>query len=237
MKALVLNSGLGSRMAYYTKDRPKCMAELVNHETIIKRQLRLLREAGVVEVVITTGPYKELLKKYVEEVANGLKVSFVHNSLYESTNYIYSIYLAKDLLQDDLLLLHGDLIFTKEVLDLVLHEKRSCITVDYSAQLPEKDFKVVLAEGRVKAIGIEFFDNAVAAQPMYYLEKEVWEKWLKEIIYFCQRKEIKCYAENALNQILDKIELFPIDVQNYLCQEVDNMDDLLCIRNILKRLE
>lgn len=55
MKALILNSGLGSRMGVLTSEHPKCMTEISTKETILSRQLRLLAEAGIEEVVITTG--------------------------------------------------------------------------------------------------------------------------------------------------------------------------------------
>ena len=55
MKALILNSGLGSRMGVLTSEHPKCMTEVSSHETILSRQLRLIAEAGITEVVITTG--------------------------------------------------------------------------------------------------------------------------------------------------------------------------------------
>ena len=55
MKALILNSGLGSRMGVLTKEHPKCMTEIAPGETIVSRQLRLLSEAGIREVVMTTG--------------------------------------------------------------------------------------------------------------------------------------------------------------------------------------
>ena len=55
MKALILNSGLGSRMGVLTSEHPKCMTEISSHETILSRQLKQIAEAGIEEVVITTG--------------------------------------------------------------------------------------------------------------------------------------------------------------------------------------
>ena len=55
MKALIYNSGLGKRMGDLTKDKPKSMVMLKNGETIFERQLRLLNECGIKDVVVTTG--------------------------------------------------------------------------------------------------------------------------------------------------------------------------------------
>ena len=64
MKALILNSGLGSRMGVITNEHPKCMTEISYKNTILSRQLRLLASFGVEEVVMTTGYYDKVLEEY-----------------------------------------------------------------------------------------------------------------------------------------------------------------------------
>ena len=54
MKALILNSGMGSRMGALTNEHPKCMTEIALGETIISRQLKMLAAAGIKDIVITT---------------------------------------------------------------------------------------------------------------------------------------------------------------------------------------
>ena len=100
MKALILNSGKGSRMGDLTKTHPKCMTEIASMETIISRQLRQVAEQGISEVIITTGPFEEKLIHYVESLGLPLSYTFVRNPNYENTNYIYSMYLAKKYLED-----------------------------------------------------------------------------------------------------------------------------------------
>ena len=64
MKALILNSGLGSRMGVLTAEHPKCMTEISARETILSRQLKLVVDAGIQDVVITTGYYDSVLVNY-----------------------------------------------------------------------------------------------------------------------------------------------------------------------------
>ena len=92
MKALILNSGLGHRMGVLTSEHPKCMTEISAKETILSRQLRLLSEAGITEVVMTTGYFDSVLVNYCKELGYPIKLTFVNNPLYADTNYIYSIY-------------------------------------------------------------------------------------------------------------------------------------------------
>ena len=61
MKAVILNSGLGSRMGVLTSEQPKCMTEISSRETILSRQLFMIAEAGIKEVVMTTGYREEIL--------------------------------------------------------------------------------------------------------------------------------------------------------------------------------
>ncbi len=236
MKALILNSGIGRRMGLLASDHPKCMTEIGFGETILSSQLRALCAAGITEVVMTTGRDEQLLTSYCESLELPLNITFVNNPEYMTTNYIYSIYLARRELHDDILLLHGDLVFENGVLDMALGSDKSCVTVSSSLPLPEKDFKAQTADGKVMGIGVELFENAAAAQPLYKLKKSDWEKWLDRIISYCENGKTDCYAENALNEITGEIELYPLDIKDKLCGEIDCAEDLDIISAAYKKV-
>lgn len=235
MKALILNSGLGSRMGDITKTHPKCMTPLNNHDTILSRQLKMLVASGITEVVITTGPFPKLLGSYCKRLRLPLHYSFVNNPDYAQTNYIYSIYLARKVLQDDILLMHGDLVFSADVLGKVLKYEYSCMTVSSTVPLPEKDFKAVLDGQRIKKVGIEFFEQALTAQPLYKLYKINWMIWLANIVKFCEAGQVKCYAENAFNEVSNQCLINGLDVKDELCNEIDNLEDLKTIKERLNK--
>jgi len=237
MKALILNSGMGTRLAPLTDRQPKCLTELSPGTTILRRQLEQLASAGIVEVVITTGPFHSVLEEYCKGLKLPLRYVFVRNQDYQITNYIYSIYLARAYLDDDILLLHGDLVFEQEVLRQTLESSESRMVISSTAPLPEKDFKAVIHEGRIEKVGIEFFENALAAQPLYYLKKADWLVWLGRIIQFCEAGHTNCYAENALNEIADRIRIRPLDVRNMLCGEIDLQEDLAVMCTKLREVE
>ncbi|MCR4908728.1 MAG: isocitrate lyase/phosphoenolpyruvate mutase family protein [Lachnospiraceae bacterium] len=237
MKALILNSGLGTRMGRFTSEHPKCMTEISNHETILSRQLHMLSEAGIRDIVITTGPFEDILINYVNEMELPLSVRFVNNPVYRETNYIYSIYLAKDFLDDDIILMHGDLVFENEVLDRLLSSEKSRMVISSTLPLPQKDFKAVIPEDTITKVGINFFEDAFAAQPLYLLRRPEIQEWLSEIIRFCESGTRKCYAEEAFNEISSRCPVYPLDVENLLCGEIDNPEDLSVISERLKTLE
>lgn len=238
MKALILNSGLGRRMGVLTSEHPKCMTEVSPSDTILSRQLKIIADAGISEVVMTTGYFNEVLIKYCKSLNLPLHFTFVNNPLYAETNYIYSIHCAREYLQDDdIVLMHGDLVFGYNVFDEVLKSEKSCMTVSSTLPLPEKDFKAVIKSGKIEKVGIEFFDNALAAQPLYKINKEDWLVWLDKIADFCNSDTRKCYAENAFNQVSGACKIYPLDVKGELCNEIDTPEDLAVIANRIAELD
>ena len=237
MKALILNSGLGSRMGVITNEHPKCMTEISYKNTILSRQLKQLVSFGVEEVVITTGYYDKVLVDYCNALHLPLKYTFVNNPVYDKTNYIYSIYCAKEQLKDDdIILMHGDLVFENLVMEAVIDSPASCMAVSSTLPLPEKDFKAVINGDRIEKVGIEFFDNAMAAQPLYKIKKEDWLVWLANIEKFCESDNRKCYAENAFNEVSDKCIIKPLDIKDMLCAEIDTPEDLQVVSEKLKEV-
>ena len=217
MKALILNSGIGKRMGILTSEHPKCMTEISPTDTILSRQLKQLAAVGIKEVVMTTGLFDKVLEEYCQSLSLPLQITFVKNPLYDKTNYIYSIYCAKDYLDDDILLLHGDLVFEPLVLDKVLKSATSCMTVSSTLPLPQKDFKAVVKDGKVLKVGVEFFENAQAAQAFYKLLRNDWNRWLAKIEEFCQAGNTSVYAENALNELDGSANIAALDVKDMLC--------------------
>ena len=214
-------------MGVLTSEHPKCMTEISHDNTILSRQLRQLVEYGIDEVVMTTGYFDQVLVDYCNFLRLPLKITFINNPLYDKTNYIYSIYCAKEsLMDDDILLMHGDLVFENLVLEAVINSPESCMTVSSTVPLPEKDFKAVIKDSRIEKVGIEFFDNAMAAQPLYKILKEDWLVWLKNIEKFCENDNRKVYAENAFNEVSNQCKIYPCDVMDMLCAEIDTPEDL-----------
>lgn len=239
MKALILNSGMGSRMGVLASEHPKCMTEINTKETILSRQLRILVEAGINEIILTTGYHDNVLTNYCQSLDLPIQIVFVNNPQYRDTNYIYSIYCAKDFLDDDIILMHGDLVFENEVFDKLLEFPNSCMIVSSTVDLPEKDFKAVIHNEKIEKIGVQFFNKALAAQPLYKLHKADWRIWREEIVRYCESNDVKkkkCYAEDAFNEISEKSALYPLDIKNLLCSEIDNSDDLAIVLNRLKEI-
>ena len=231
MIALLLNSGLGTRMGDETREHPKCMCDIGGGESIISWQLKLLERIGIREAVVTTGHLSDMLEEYLLGLHSPIHFTFVHNPKYRETNYIYSMYLAREYLQDDVISLHGDLVMHPEVMDRLAASTDSCGAVDATIPLPEKDFKAEMAGNRIRAVGVDRFgEGCVAFQPAYKLLRKDMARWMEEIGRFVAEDNVRCYAENAFNAAWEEIPVYGLDVRGLLCSEIDNQEDRDIVR-------
>lgn len=120
MQAIILAAGMGKRLGEYTESNTKCMVP-VNGTKLIDRALDQLSRLGLRRVVIVVGYEGQKLMDYVGQEYQGLKIEYVVNPIYDRTNNIYSLALAKEQMQqDDTILLESDLIFEEGMLRLLL---------------------------------------------------------------------------------------------------------------------
>lgn len=227
MKAVIFNSGLGKRMGELTQNNHKSMVKLNNGETIFERQIRILSECGIKDFLITTGPFEEQLKEVASHFPD-LNFTFVRNPIYDKTNYIYSMYLARQYFDDDVLTLHGDLVFNRKlIVDILADSRPNLATTNHKKKLPEKDFKARVIDGKIVEVGVNIFDNnCYAFQPCYKLSQENIQKWLANVSSFIERGIDGVYAENAFNEISSSIPIEEFSYEDYYIDEVDTPEDL-----------
>jgi len=235
MKALILASGVGRRLRPLTNDKPKSLIK-IGSNALLDYQLDSLIVCNIRNIIITTGHLENKLREHVTKKYPHLNVSYVNNAEYDTTNYIYSLWLAKELIDDDMILLHGDLFFDKKLLcNLINANEANCVMVNSRAKPPGKDFKAVIKNNRVTKIGVELSgENALSLMPLYKLSRPSLLYWLEEIERFIKSGDKESYAEEAFNQISDKIILRPLYFDEEFCLEIDTKEDLKTAKNIIK---
>lgn len=120
MQALILAAGMGRRLGEYTAENTKCMLP-VNGTRLIDRMLRQLSSLELTRIIMVVGYGAENLRRHIAENHPQLNIVFIENPVYDKTNNIYSLWLARDLMaEDETLLLESDLIFDDKVLRLAL---------------------------------------------------------------------------------------------------------------------
>lgn len=240
MKAVIFNSGLGKRMGEFTRHNHKSQAVLSNGETIYERQIRLLSECGITDFLVTVGPFKEQLMSVAEKPQySHLSFTFVENPVYDKTNYIYSMYLARDCIDDDVILMHGDLVFNKSLLQKALSCREANLAmVNRDKPLPDKDFKARVIDGCIREVSVNIFDeDCYAFQAMYKLDKLTVKKWLDRVCLFIENGNDQVYAENALNEISADMGIREFSYAEDFVDEVDNLDDLARVSATVRQFD
>jgi choline kinase len=237
MKALILAAGKGTRMPEYTNKHPKALVP-VKGIPVLERILDSLLKTDVRDVVITTGHFADQIESFVasQKKYEDLHITFSFNPDFATTNYITSMWTAKkDLKGDDVVLFHGDMVFDQKILDGILSSKTSAVCIREGGELPQKDFKGRLKNGRVTEIGVNVWgDDVHACMPIYKWLAADFDAWMTEIGKLVAAGDTKSYAEKAFNAISDQIVLKPfIYTINDLCMEVDTMEDVKLAESLL----
>lgn len=129
---------------------PKCLVK-VGELTLVERQIRALRSAGIDQIVVVIGHGADLVRR-----ACGPDCTYVENAEYASTNSLFSLWLARDYLRDGFVVLNADVLFHPQLLvDLLLSDREDALLIshaDEQAPLGEEEMKVCVREGCVADI-------------------------------------------------------------------------------------
>ena len=178
MQAIILAAGMGKRLKELTQDNTKCMVK-VNGVSLIERMLSQIDKRNLSRIVIVVGYEREKLKDYIATLDVKTPIEYVDNPIYDKTNNIYSLALAKDFLaEEDTLLFESDLIFEDSVIDELLNDSRetlalvdkyeswmdgTCVKIsendDIEAFVPGKKFKFNEIKDYYKTVNIYKFSK------------------------------------------------------------------------------
>lgn len=236
MQAIILAAGMGKRLGEYTHDNTKCMLE-VNGVRLIDRALAALKEVEVTKVVLVVGYKGQNVKDYVGNEYQGIPIEFVENPIFDKTNNIYSLYLAKDYMTaEDTLLLESDIIFSPSVIKKLVDDKRPNIALvdKYESWM---DGTVVTLDNNQKITrfidksGFDFSDinNYYKTVNIYKFSKEFSAKYYVPFLTaYSTALGDNEYYEQVLRVILHlrNAPLFALPLSGDLWYEIDDMQDL-----------
>ena len=231
MKAIILAAGTASRLRPLTLHTPKCLLK-VGERTLLGRSLDALIEAGIREFVIVTGYLHEQIEDFVRKTyGDNISVRFIHNKDYETTNNIYSLWLARPEAEGkEVLLLDSDLLYDAEIVKRVLADKHENVLTLTRHELGEEEMKVVMAsDGSITEIS-KTCDPALAAGESLGIErmgKSYTSALYKELdgMMNVEHLENKFY-ELAFLRLIAKGHTFSVlDVTDLFSCELDTVED------------
>lgn len=236
MQAIILAAGMGKRLKELTKNNTKCMVN-VNGISIIDRMLHQIERKNINRIIIVTGYKWEQLKKFISTLQIRTPIVYIDNLIYDKTNNIYSLNLAKNYLcEDDSLLFESDLIFEESVIDVLLKDPRetlalvdkyenrmdgTCVKLldddTIESLIPKNKFILNESKNYYKTVNIyKFSKNFSKNKFIPFLEAYQRSLWLNE------------YYEQVLRVIivLDEPEIKAKRLSGQLWYEIDNVQDL-----------
>lgn len=236
MQAIILAAGMGKRLGEYTHDNTKCMLE-VNGIRLIDRALATLKEVKVTRVILVVGYKGQNVKDYVGTKYQGIPIEYVENPIYDKTNNIYSLYLAKDYMtEEDTLLLESDIIFAPSVIKKLVDDGRPNLALvdkyeswmDGTVVTLDKDQKITRF---IDKSGFDFSEihNYYKTVNIYKFSKEFSKKYYVPFLTaYSTALGDNEYYEQVLRVILHlrNAPLFALPLSGDLWYEIDDMQDL-----------
>jgi choline kinase len=251
MKCIILAAGSATRMRPLTDTLPKCLLP-VGGKPILQRTIEYAAEAGIEYMGIVVGYYAEAVRRFVKEQFPLLRIRFVVNPKYESTNNAFSLLMAREFFNDrgrgagaseDLLLLDADLVFSPRLLPYLLSkvpanriavrvagphdEEEVRVNIDAAGNIAAIGKSIPLAETYGESIGVELFSHAAADSLFETLERRVRSG----------EGRTEFYEASFQSMIAQGTRFEAVDVSAFPAVEVDTPEDLRAAETLAARFD
>ena len=218
---------MASRLRPLTEHTPKCLLK-VGERSLLQRSIDALKSNGILDFVIVTGYLHEMIEAFVaEEYGNSINVTFIHNKVFDSTNNIYSLWLAKPEAEgEEILLLDSDLLYDPEIIARVLADNAENVLTLIRHNLGEEEMKVVLdkengtiteisktcnpLDAAGESLGIEKMGRDYTSALFKELEPMMNEEHLENVFY--ERAFERLLAKGHTYNVIDVTELFSCEL-------------------------
>lgn len=227
MKAIILAAGMASRLRPLTENTPKCLLK-VGEKCLLQRSIDALASNGIRDFVIVTGYLHEMIETFVaEQYGDNINVKFIHNDVFDSTNNIYSLWLARPEAEgQEILLLDSDLLYDPRIITKVMESGADNVLTLISHELGEEEMKVVLdhengtiieisktcnpADAAGESLGIEKMGCRYTSALYQELEPMMNEEHLENVFY--ERAFERLIAKGHTYKVIDVTELFSCEL-------------------------
>ena len=231
MKAVILAAGIASRLRPLTNHTPKCLLK-VGKKSILEITLENLVASKITNIIIVTGYLEVQIRNFVNTRFPDLNVAFVYNEFYNSTNNIYSLWLARNALNgDDMLLMDSDIVFSKEVIAKLMNssfvnclalkrhdvsDEEIKVKTDITGKVLEISKEVKPSESAGESVGIEIFRKDLLNELFNVIDHKV-----------NIEKNVNQFYEAAFQELINRNnEIYIVDITEYFCMEIDTAEDL-----------
>lgn len=247
MQAIILAAGMGKRLKELTSNATKCMVE-VNGVTMAERVLRQLDDQKLNRIIMVVGYEAQKLMDYVKSLHINTPVEFINNTIYDKTNNIYSLYMAKDaLLKDDTILLESDLILGDDIIEKLIKNPNPSLAVvaKYESWMDGTVVKIDEDDSILKFISknefkFEDIKNYYKTVNIYKFSKNFSQThYVPFLKAYCKALGNNEYYEQVLKVIstLNHVEIKAMRLGDEPWYEIDDIQDLDIAESIFAKDE
>ncbi len=241
MQAIILAAGISKRLRPLTDSTPKCLLK-IGEKTILEMTIDNVLKSGIESFVMVTGYRENMIKDFMFRKYPGLNIKFLTNPDYSNNNNSYSLWMTKDHIAGDCILLDSDILFDYRIISkLLASEHNNSLAINCNHTLGEEEIKVIVdstnkilhigkdpdpAKSKGESIGIERFSHDFFMILADVLDRKV----VKE-------QNVNEFYEVSFQELINKGNgIFAVDVSEYRSMEIDTPADLeraaLEIKNI-----
>tara|TARA_B100001027_G_scaffold39734_2_gene25152 strand:- start:1022 stop:1729 length:708 start_codon:yes stop_codon:yes gene_type:complete len=234
MKALILAAGVSRRLYPQTYNTPKCLLE-VGGKPIINYQLEALSELGINDITMIVGYHREMLVESVEKNFPEIDFRFIVNNHYFETNTAYSVYVGKEALSDQHLLMNADVVYPKELLSKLYHSSfENVLAVDIRSCGREEVKVIDGGQNKISAIGKDLIEDQCLGEfiGVAKFSSEFMNEFVSSLGQLIEAGGKNDYFEAGIEQLLEKQLVHYVDVSEYPCLEIDFIEDLELARKL-----
>ena len=238
--ALLLAAGTGSRLYPLTESEPKCLT-LVNGTAILERLLDNLNKNGFKRLVVVTGYLENKIRDFLGTRKRGISIEYVFCPPYRTTNNIYSLWMARKIINEPFLLVESDLVFDESLLGAMLVPDR--IAVAKMQRWMNGTYVTVDQLGQVISIMAGHLDPGVEKRyktvNIYSISLSSWRRIVAKLDQYIEDGNIDDYYEVVFAHMIAEGSL-SFDIVSFdgkAWYEIDNLADLAQAENIFSHYE
>lgn len=229
MKAVICAAGQGKRLMPLTSDRPKPLV-VVGEKTIIEHLLDSLSECNLTDVLIVVGYNSDKVKDLLGNSYMNCNITYIDNDDYANNNNIYSVWMAKDHVDNGMVFFNGDIIFDSNVLKTLLDsEHETAIAVDTEVELIDDSMKISLKDNMLHQIGKKVESEAHGwAMGIYKLGKEDSQRYFDtaSTMFAEDQQNERISFVVPLQKLADEISFHAVAIDPHPWVEIDDHTDL-----------
>jgi len=227
--ALLLAAGTGSRLFPLTQNFPKCLT-LVNDKSILERLINNLKTHGFKRLVIVTGHKEECIMDYLGEKSGDIWIEYVHSPLYKTTNNIYSLWMARNVINEPFVLFESDLVLNSTLLDDMVYPDRMAVALmqpwlnGTTVSLDRANKVTQFHKGTIDS----YSDIRYKTVNIYSFSLLSWQAIVKRLNQFITEGNVNCYYETVFAELIEEKSLAfgSVSFDHKPWYEIDTIKDL-----------